>query len=74
MKQNLHQMTNAELKQYISEHRNDEQAFRQALQLLISRRNPNTARQPYPFDLAEPESEVTAILTDKIKLKNDRGI
>jgi len=74
MKQNLHQMTNAELKQYISEHRNDEQAFRQALQLLISRRDPNTARQPYPFDLAEPESEVTAILADKIKLKNDRGI
>ncbi|MEO6860890.1 MAG: hypothetical protein ABI180_05035 [Microcoleus sp.] len=67
-------MTNAELKHYISEHRNDEQAFWQALQILISRRDPNTARQPYPFDLADPESEVTAILTEKIKRKNYRGI
>lgn len=66
MTQNLHQMTNAELKQYLSEHRNDEEAFRAALQVLISRRDPNAARQPYPFDLAAPESEVKAILKEKI--------
>lgn len=66
MTQNLHQMTNAELKQYLSEHRNDEEASRAALQVLISRRDPNTVRQSYPFDLANPESEVGAILSQKI--------
>jgi hypothetical protein len=60
-------MTNAELKQYISAHRNDEEAFRAALEELISRRDPNAAYQPYPFDLADPEGEVKAILRKKIK-------
>jgi len=64
---NLNQMTNAELKQYISAHRNDEEAFRAALEELISRRDPNAAYQPYPFDLADPEGEVKAILRKKIK-------
>jgi hypothetical protein len=64
---NLNQMTNAELKQYISAHRNDEKAFRAALEELISRRDPNAAYQPYPFDLADPEGEVKAILRKKIK-------
>lgn len=63
----LNQMTNAELKQYISAHRNDEEAFRAALEELISRRDPNAAYQPYPFDLADPEGEVKAILIEKIK-------
>jgi hypothetical protein len=63
----LNQMTNAELKQYISAHRNDEEAFRAALEELISRRDPNAAYQPYPFDLADPEGEVKAILSEKIK-------
>ncbi|WP_392407301.1 DUF6887 family protein [Chlorogloeopsis fritschii PCC 9212] len=31
MIQNLNQMTNTELKRFISEHRNDEEAFRAAL-------------------------------------------
>jgi hypothetical protein len=64
---NLNQMTNAELKQYISAHRNDEEAFRAALEELISRRDPNAAYQPYPFELADPEGEVKAILRKKIK-------
>lgn len=55
MTQNLHQMTNTELKQYISKHRNDEEAFRAALEVLIGRRDPNATYQPYPFDLADPE-------------------
>jgi hypothetical protein len=67
MKPKLNQMTNAELKQYISAHRNDEEAFRAALEELISRRDPNAAYQPYPFDLADPEGEVKAILIEKIK-------
>lgn len=61
-------MTNTELKQYISEHRNDESAFRAALEVLISRRDPNATYQPYPFDLTDPEGEVQTILMEKIKL------
>lgn len=67
MKQDLYQMTNAELKQYISAHRNDEEAFRVALEVLMSRRDPNAAYQPYPFDLADPEGEVKAVLMEKLK-------
>jgi hypothetical protein len=44
MTQNLHEMTTSELKQYISEHRNNEEAFREALQVLLSRQDPNTPR------------------------------
>lgn len=68
MTQNLHLMTNAELKHYLSEHRNNGEEFRLALQVLLDRRDANAASQPYPFDLADPESEVTAILTEKIDL------
>lgn len=64
MKPNLSQMTNTELKQYISEHRNDKEAFQAALEVLMSRRDPAN-RQPYPFDLANPESEIEAILREK---------
>ncbi|HEY9694426.1 MAG TPA: hypothetical protein V6D15_19665 [Oculatellaceae cyanobacterium] len=66
MMQNLDQMTTAELKQYLSEHRNDEEAFRIGLQTLMNRRDPNTPRQPYPFDLDDPEAEVEAILREKL--------
>ncbi len=62
---NLAQMSNTELKEYLSEHRNDEEAFRAALEVLMSRRNPAN-RQPYPFDLANPEKEVEAILREKL--------
>ncbi|MFB2969675.1 hypothetical protein ACE1CD_11930 [Aerosakkonema sp. BLCC-F183] len=65
MTPNLPQMSNAELKQYLSQHRNDEEAFRAALEVLMSRRNPANL-QPYPFDLANPESEVEAILREKL--------
>ncbi|AFZ30289.1 hypothetical protein ABN584_04400 [Gloeocapsa sp. BRSZ] len=67
MTQDLHQMTNAELKQYISAHRNDDQAFRAALEVLMSRRDPSTPYQPYPFDLTDPEGEVQAILMEKLR-------
>lgn len=63
----IHQMTNAELKQYISVHRNNDDAFRAALAELMSRRDPNAPFQPYPFDLSDPEAEVTAILIEKFK-------
>jgi hypothetical protein len=60
-------MTNTELKQYISKHRNDEEAFRAALEVLLSRRDPNAAYQPYPFDLADPEGVVKAMLKAKLE-------
>jgi hypothetical protein len=62
---NLSEMTNTELKRYISEHRNDREAFQAAMEVLTSRRNPDN-RNPYPFDLANPEVEVEAILKAKI--------
>ena len=65
MTSNLSEMTNIELKQYLSEHRNDKEAFRAALEVLMSRRNPAN-RQPYPFDLADPESEVEVLFKEKI--------
>jgi hypothetical protein len=66
MTQNLHEMTTSELKQYISEHRNNEEAFREALQVLLSRQDPNTPRYPYPFDLADPEGEVETLLKEHL--------
>jgi hypothetical protein len=65
MMQNLNQMTNAEIKRYISEHRNDEEAFRSALQVLMSRSD-SAAQQPYPFDLDNPQSEVEALFLEKL--------
>ena len=67
MTQNLHQMTAPELKQYLSAHRNDPEAFRVALTALISRRDPNLPYQPYPFSLDDPEDEVKAILMKKLE-------
>ena len=67
MMQNLDKLTTPGLKRYLSEHRNDEESFRAALQVLMSRRDPNAPRQPYPFDLDNPESEVEAILREKLK-------
>lgn len=66
MMPNLSQMTFADLKRYLSEHRNDQEAFRAALEVLMSRRNPANL-QPSPFKLANPESEVEAILKEKLK-------
>ncbi len=64
---NLSEMTTMQLKQYLSEHRNDDEAFGAALQILINRRDPNAPRQPYPYDLDDPTSEVEAIFKEKLK-------
>ncbi|MEH2254661.1 DUF6887 family protein [Nostoc sp.] len=65
MMQNLSQMSNTELKRYLSEHRNEEEAFRAALQVLMSRCGSAT-QHPYPFDLDNPEREVEALLKEKL--------
>ena len=67
MMQDLDQLTTPELKRYLSEHRNEEEAFHAALQVVMSRQDPNAPRQPYPFDLDDPESEVEAIFREKLK-------
>lgn len=64
----LSEMTNTELKQYISLHRNDRSSFEAAMTVLMSRRNPAN-RQPYPLELTNPEVEVEDILRAKL---NDR--
>ncbi len=65
MMQNLSEMTNTELKQYISEHRNNPDSFAAAMAVVMSRRNPANL-QPYPLDLENPEVEVEAILRKKL--------
>ncbi len=73
MTQDLNQLTNAELKRYISEHRNNDEAFHAALQVLMSRRDPNAITYPYPYDMADPEREVEAIFREKIsQIERDR--
>ncbi len=62
---NLSKMTNLELKRYLSEHRNHEEEFRAALEILMSRRDPAT-EQPYPFDLENPETQVEVLLKEKL--------
>lgn len=66
MTPNLSQMSNTELKRYISEHRNDTQAFQAAMAVLMERRDPAN-RHPYPFELANPEAEVEAIFREKLQ-------
>ena len=63
---NLSEMTNTELKRFISEHRNDDAAFQAAMKVVMSRRNPANLH-PYPFELANPEAEVEAILREKLE-------
>jgi hypothetical protein len=65
MMPDLSEMTNTELKQYISEHRNDVEAFQAAMEVLMSRRNPAN-RHPYPFDMVNPEVEVEALLRERL--------
>jgi hypothetical protein len=73
MTQDLNQMTNAELKRYISEHRNNDDAFHAALQVLMSRRDPSAITYPHPYNMADPEREMEAIFREKIRqLKMDK--
>jgi hypothetical protein len=64
MTPNLSQITNTEMKRYLSDCRNNEEAFRAGLEVLMSRRNPANL-QPYPFDLTDPQGEVEAILRER---------
>lgn len=62
------QMTFAELKQYLSEHRRDDERFSQALEELL-KRDPN----PVIYSKDMPLDEQEKILMEKIgKLNSDR--
>lgn len=62
----LTDMTNAQLKQYISEHRNDQDACSAALSVLINRSDPAN-RRPFPENLQELERELHAFLQGRKK-------
>ena len=55
-------MNNTQLKQYISQHRNDDEEFSQALAILISRRDPNATRYSGNMTLEEIEK----VIKDKL--------
>ncbi len=59
---NLEKMSIAELKEYLKLHRNDDEAFSQALEELISR---NQGAVRYPADL--PLSDMERIIREKLQ-------
>ncbi|MEM9538088.1 MAG: hypothetical protein AAGA60_01105 [Cyanobacteria bacterium P01_E01_bin.42] len=63
MTRDLTTLSNSELKKYIKVHRNDNEAFHEALKVLISR----SSGQKYPAPFEMPKEEVEAIFRDKIK-------
>lgn len=69
MNQKLTEMTSAELKQYLSDHRKDDEAFSEALQVLMERNQP-TKRFPPPHTMS-PE-EVEAIFREKLNQINQQ--
>ncbi|PSF32103.1 hypothetical protein C7H19_21915 [Aphanothece hegewaldii CCALA 016] len=66
MNNSLYDMNNAELRQYLSENRNDETAFSQALEVLLSRKKDGFK---YPAPQSMTYEEVEAIF--KFKLNED---
>ncbi|MDB9311778.1 hypothetical protein PN462_01595 [Spirulina sp. CS-785/01] len=59
-------MNNTELRQYLSEHRNDEENFSQALEILMNRKH-NNFKYPPPSEI--DAEEIEAILKDKLNKK-----
>jgi len=62
---NLKKMSVAELKEYLKVHRNDDEAFSQALEELISR---NQGAIRYPANL--PLSDMERIIREKLQNAN----
>ncbi|GBF82358.1 DUF6887 family protein [Aphanothece sacrum] len=56
MKKQLSDMNNTELRQYLSEHRHDEEAFSQALEILLDRKK-NLFKYPPPSQMNYQEIE-----------------
>ncbi|NEO57497.1 MAG: hypothetical protein F6K54_33165 [Okeania sp. SIO3B5] len=66
MNKSLSQMNNRELRQYLSENRNDEEKFSQALELLMSRKT-KSFKYPPPSEIEKEEIE--AIFQAKLNQK-----
>jgi hypothetical protein len=66
MMPNFSEMSNAQLKQYLAEHRNDDDVFSEALSVLMSRRDPSAPR--YNSEL--PIEEIQKIIQDKLNQTN----
>lgn len=64
MTASLTNLTNTQLKQYISDHRNDQDACSAALNVLMSRSNPAN-RRSFSENLQELERELNAFLQGK---------
>ena len=64
MKKTLSQMSNSELRQYLSDNRNDEKTFSQALELLMSRKK-NNFKYPPPSEM--DAGEIEAIFQGKLE-------
>ena len=62
MTKNLTQMTNTELKQYLSATRNDDEKFSAALKELMSRRDKDASW--FPFE--QSPSEVESLIKNKV--------
>ena len=67
MKKSISQMNTKELRQYLSENRNNEEKFSQALKLLISRKK-GAFKYPPPSEMNTEEIE--AILREKLNQDN----
>ncbi len=63
MKKSLSQMTNKELRQYLSENRQDEERFSQALEILMSRKQ---EKFKYPPPSEMDQDEIKAIFQAKL--------
>ncbi|MEM8638202.1 MAG: hypothetical protein AAGG51_05180 [Cyanobacteria bacterium P01_G01_bin.54] len=60
MTPNLNEMTNTELKRYISKHRNDTEAFSAGLGVILSRLEPANFKPP-----EQAEAELKALLAEQ---------
>jgi hypothetical protein len=63
---NLEKMTNAQLKKYLADHRNDDDAFNEALEVLMHRRDPNVPKYSPDMTLEEIKKTIEE------KLKNEK--
>jgi hypothetical protein len=61
MKPNFETMTKAELRAYVLEHREDDEALR----VLMSRRNPNAVRYDFP-STPEGQAQMKRVIQQKI--------
>ena len=67
MKPNFETMTKAELRAYVLEHREDEEALRS----LMSRRDPHAIRYRFP-DTKEGQEKTQAVIKRKIEEQNSK--